>query len=62
MFTDENGVFISPDLIIAVLAHYFLEEKDLRGNVLQDIRTSKSVPEYIEKFGSEMHIWRVGRA
>ena len=62
MFTDENGVFISPDLIIAVLAHYFLEEKDLRGNVLQDIRTSKSVPEYIEKFGSEIHIWRVGRA
>ncbi len=60
MFVDEKGQFISPDLIIAVLAHYFL--KDTRGNVLQDIRTSKSVGEYIEKMGSTMHMWRVGRA
>jgi len=62
MFIDEKGQFISPDLIIAVLGHYFLEEKGLSGNVLQDIRTSKSVPEYIEKFGSKVHIWKVGRA
>jgi len=62
MFVDENGKFISPDLMIAVLAHYFLEEKGLKGNVLQDIRTSKAVAEYIEKFGSNMHMWRVGRA
>ncbi|MCD4731439.1 MAG: phosphomannomutase/phosphoglucomutase [Bacteroidales bacterium] len=62
MFVDEKGQFISPDLIIAVLGHYFLEEKGLIGNVLQDIRTSKSVPEYIEKFGSQVHIWKVGRA
>jgi len=62
MFIDENGKFISPDLMIAVLAHYFLEEKGLKGNVLQDIRTSKAVAEYIEKFGSKMHMWRVGRA
>jgi phosphomannomutase len=60
MFVDENGSFISPDLIIAVLAHYFLENQ--KGNVLQDIRTSKAVGEYIEKFGSTMHMWRVGRA
>lgn len=62
MFVDENGKFISPDLMIAVLAHYFLEEKGLKGNVLQDIRTSKAVAEYIEQFGSKMHMWRVGRA
>jgi phosphomannomutase len=62
MFVDEKGKFISPDLIIALLGHYFLEEKGLSGNVLQDIRTSKSVPEYIEKFGSQIHIWKVGRA
>jgi len=48
--------------MIAVLAHYFLEEKGLKGNVLQDIRTSKAVGNYIEKFGSKMHTWRVGRA
>ena len=62
MFIDEKGEFISPDLMIAVLAHYFLEEKGLKGNVLQDIRTSKAVGNYIEKFGSKMHTWRVGRA
>ncbi|HNW97272.1 MAG TPA: phosphomannomutase/phosphoglucomutase [Bacteroidales bacterium] len=62
MFVDENGKFVSPDLMIAVLAHYFLEEKGLKGNILQDIRTSKAVAEYIENFGSKMHMWRVGRA
>lgn len=62
MFVDEKGKFVSPDLMIAVLAHYFLEEKGLKGNVLQDIRTSKAVAEYIEKMGGKMHMWRVGRA
>ncbi len=62
MFVDENSKFISPDLIIALLAHYFLEEKGEKGNVLQDIRSSKAVGEYIHKFGSEMTTWKVGRA
>lgn len=61
-FIDENGAFIPPDLIIAVLAHYWLEERGFKGWVIQDIRTSKSVQEYIEKFGSETYTWRVGRA
>ncbi|MCK9500159.1 MAG: phosphomannomutase/phosphoglucomutase [Bacteroidales bacterium] len=62
MFVDENGKFISPDLMIAVLSHYFLEEKALKGKVIQDIRTSKAVGEYISQFGSKMEMWRVGRA
>ncbi|MBO4488315.1 MAG: phosphomannomutase/phosphoglucomutase [Bacteroidales bacterium] len=62
MFVDEKGDFIPPDLIIAVLGHYFLEEKHYTGKVIQDIRTSKSVSEYLEKMGGEMEIWRVGRA
>ncbi|MFA8299486.1 MAG: phosphomannomutase/phosphoglucomutase [Hyphomicrobiales bacterium] len=62
MFVDEKGQFVSPDLIIGLLAHYFLEEKGLKGNVLQDIRTSKAVAEYVSKFGSTMHMWKVGRA
>ncbi|MCF6366979.1 MAG: phosphomannomutase/phosphoglucomutase [Bacteroidales bacterium] len=58
MFTDENGKFISPDLMIAVLADYY---KDRKGKFLQDIRTSKAVSEYIgNRFEKEM--WRVGRA
>lgn len=62
MFVDENANFISPDLMIAVLCHYFLEEKGLKGKVYQDIRTSKAVGEYVAKFGCEMVMWRVGRA
>lgn len=62
MFIDEKGQFISPDLVIGLMAHYFLEEKGLQGNVLQDIRTSKAVGEYIATFGSKMNMWRVGRA
>ena len=62
MFVDELGQFISPDLMIAVLGHYFLEEKGLRGPVVQDIRTSKAVGEYLTPMGAEMHTWRVGRA
>lgn len=62
MFVDEKSNFISPDLMIAVLGHYFLEEKGLKGNVLQDIRTSKAVGEYLTPMGATMHTWRVGRA
>lgn len=62
MFVDENGRFISPDLMIGVLGHYFLEEKGLKGNVLQDIRTSKAVGEYLSPMGATVHTWRVGRA
>jgi phosphomannomutase len=58
MFVDENSRFISPDLMIALLADYFKDEK---GNFLQDIRTSKSVAEYVgDRF--EKNMWRVGRA
>ncbi len=62
MFVDENGRFIPPDLMIAVLGHYFIGEKNVQGKVIVDIRTSKSVTEYIEKLGREVYIWRVGRA
>ncbi len=62
MFVDNNGDFISPDLIIAFLGHYFAEERNLKGTVLQDIRTSKAVGEYLAQFDYKMEIWRVGRA
>jgi phosphomannomutase len=61
MFVDEKGRFIQPDRMIAVLAGYFAD-KGLTGKALQDIRTSKSVTEYVTEKGFEMHMWRVGRA
>ncbi len=62
MFVDENGRFISPDLMIALLGHYFLEERGEKGAVLQDIRSSKAVGEYLAPMGGVMHTWKVGRA
>lgn len=62
MFIDENGRFVSPDLIIALMGHYFFEKEGLKGEVLQDIRSSRSVSEYLAQFGTKVHTWRVGRA
>ena len=62
MFVDENGRFISPDLMIAVLGHYFLEERGEKGYIHQDIRSSKAVGEYLAPMGGIMNTWRVGRA
>ncbi len=62
MFIDDKGKFVSPDLIIALLGHYFFEERNEKGKVVQDIRTSKAVAEYLDQFDTEVIIWRVGRA
>lgn len=62
MFVDENAKFISPDLMIAVLGHYFFEKKGLKGIVLQDIRSSKAVGEHLVPMGAQMATWKVGRA
>jgi phosphomannomutase len=62
MFIDEKGQFVSPDLIIALLGHYFFEERQETGKVVQDIRTSKAVADYLKQFGAEVVTWKVGRA
>jgi phosphomannomutase len=62
MFIDEKGNFVSPDLIIALMGHYFFEEKRQKGKVLQDIRSSRAIAEYLAQFDAEVETWRVGRA
>ena len=62
MFVDEKGEFIAPDLMIALLGHYFIEERGLKGIVLQDIRSSKAISEYLEPMGAKVETWKVGRA
>ena len=62
MFVDENGGFIAPDLIIALLGEYFVKQEGRTGTVLQDIRSSKSVAEYLEPLGCQIAMWKVGRA
>jgi phosphomannomutase len=62
MFVDDKARFVAPDLIIAVLGDWYFNEKGLKGDVLQDIRTSKSVTEYLQKYNAKVHTWKVGRA
>ncbi len=62
MFIDEKGEFISPDLLIAAMGHYFIKG-DEEIKVLQDIRSSKAVGEYLKSLGNtDINTWRVGRA
>ena len=63
MFVDDRARFVAPDLIIAMMALYFCDERGAKNpRVLQEIRSSKSVGEYLTKYGAEVHTWRVGRA
>ena len=61
-FIDEKGNFISPDLIIAFLGNYFLGERHEKGIVLQDIRSSRAIQEYLDRYHAKVETWRVGRA
>ena len=62
VFVDEKGGFISPDLLIALMGRYYVNERGLKGIVLQDIRSSKAVGEYLAPMGCKMYTWKVGRA
>ena len=63
MFVDEKGNFVAPDLIIALMALYFYDErKESDRTVLQEIRSSKSVGEFLAGYGVDLHTWKVGRA
>jgi phosphomannomutase len=60
MFLDEHGRFLQPDYITSVLGYHYLRKE--KGNVLVDIRTSRSTTEYLTKLGATVHIWKVGHA
>ena len=63
MFVDEKSQFIAPDLIIALMSRYFIGKRgEVKPRVLQEIRSSKAVAEYLEPLGVDLHTWRVGRA
>ncbi len=63
MFVDEKGEFVAPDLVIALMALYFCDERGAKNPVvLQEIRSSKAVAEYLGSYGADVHTWRVGRA
>lgn len=58
VFVDENGKYISPDLITAVLAKGCI--KNPGDCVIYDIRSSWSVEKYVKKLGGRTFMWKVG--
>ncbi len=63
VFIDDKGRHIPPDLIIAAMGEYFFADgKQPDGEVIEDIRTSKAVGEYLARFDAKMYMWKVGRA
>lgn len=63
MFVDEQSRFVAPDLVVALMSRYFIDERGAKNPVvLQEIRSSKAVGEYLGRKGADLHTWRVGRA
>ena len=67
VFFDEKGEFISPDIITALIGHYYYDkEKDgdetIQGQMYYDIRSSRSVSEYIKSLGGESSPCTTGHA
>lgn len=63
MFVDNEAEFIAPDLVIALMAEYYVKVRGEKNpRVLQEIRSSKSVAESLQTYGAELYTWKVGRA
>jgi phosphomannomutase len=67
MFVDEQGRFVSPDLIIALLGLYFFSSPRNKqglgsGKVSYDVRSSRSVVDFIRSLGGKPIICRVGHS
>jgi phosphomannomutase len=61
MFIDENGDYISADLITALVSKAILKNQPNKP-VLFDLRSSKSVKEYIQDNGGKPIVCRVGHS
>jgi phosphomannomutase len=68
IFFDEKGSFISPDIITALIGHYYYDKKlegsknDNNGQMYYDIRSSRSVLEYVESLGGKSSPCTTGHA
>ena len=64
MFVDDRARFVAPDLVVALMARYFCDERgEKQPRVLQEIRSSLAVAEeLIRNYNADVHTWRVGRA
>lgn len=62
VFVDENGAFIQPDYLIALLAEQLLPHEPKDAIVIHDIRTSRGVIEALKRSGAKPVMGKVGHA
>jgi phosphomannomutase len=67
MFVDETGRFISPDLMIGLLGIYYFRRHPERlaggsRTVTYDVRSSRSVVEFLQGLGAEPRMCKVGHS
>ena len=58
VFIDEKGEMVSPDMIIGILAEYYL--KDKKETIIYDLRCSNGIAEHISDCGGEALMSPVG--
>lgn len=61
-FVDENGDRIREDLVTALVAEYFLLYREKGARILYDLRSSRIVPETIQRLGGSPVRSRVGHS
>jgi len=57
---DENGVFVNPHQIFALLLRHFVERKGWRGKVIKSITTTRMVDNLCKKYGLPLDTTPVG--
>jgi phosphomannomutase len=57
---DEQGVFVSPQKIIALLALYLVREKRMEGEIVKTFSTSRLIEKVARALGAELHETAIG--
>ncbi len=57
---DENGTYITPNEVIAVLLRHLLKNKGKKGSVVKTVATSQLIDKIAQKYGIKVHETAVG--
>ncbi len=60
MFVDEKGEYIPADMIVGLLGAYYSAHGATNPTIVMDIRTSRSVAEFLTQKGATPVYWKVG--
>jgi len=57
---DENGVFITPNEYLPMVAHHLYKNKNMSGNLVRSVATGNQMDKVAEKFGFKTEVTPVG--